>query len=94
MVSCLTKPNSLEGGRLSEEWVLSTVEDVCSFVCLFVCCVQEQLKPDLPEDVALHFHISSANLVLTILTVTHTTRPALAVSHVTCMLAMLRSCYL
>lgn len=39
---------------------------------------REQLKPDLPEDVALHFHISSANLVLTILTVTHTTRPALA----------------
>lgn len=30
---------------------------------------QSQLKPDIPEDVAIHFHISAAMLVLTILSV-------------------------
>ena len=30
---------------------------------------QNQLKPDIPEDVAIHFHISAAMLVLTILSV-------------------------
>ena len=32
--------------------------------------IQSHLKPELPEDVAVHFHISSAMLVLTVLSVT------------------------
>ena len=38
------------------------------------------MKPELPEDLALHFHISSVYLVLTVLTITQTTKRPSSVS--------------
>ena len=44
--------------------------------------LQSHMKPELPEDLALHFHISSVYLVLTVLTIAQTAkRPSSVVSH-------------
>ena len=37
--------------------------------------LQSHLKPELPEDMALHLHVSSAMLVLTVLTVSQAPKP-------------------
>ena len=37
--------------------------------------LQSHLKPELPEDMALHLHVSSAMLVLTVLTVSQSPKP-------------------
>ena len=60
---------------------------VCVCVCVCVCAsvvalwslLQNQLKPDIPEDVAIHFHISATMLVLTILSIVPLSRQQAAV---------------
>lgn len=40
---------------------------------------QSHLKPELPEDIALHFYISSSLLILTVFTVTQTPKSGTSV---------------
>lgn len=37
---------------------------------------QSHFKPELPDDTVIHFHINCSRLVLTILSVSHTSKPA------------------
>jgi len=46
---------------------------------IYAAEMRSHLKPELPEDIALHFHISSSRLVLTILTVTPAPKPGASV---------------
>ena len=43
---------------------------------------QSHFKPELPEDTVIHFHINCSKLVLTILSVLHTSKPVAANSSV------------
>ena len=46
-------------------------------VTLFVpCSSQSHFKPELPEDTFVHFHINCSQLVLTIFSVTQTSKPS------------------